>query len=404
MSRNDLTPAAAAELAALDAILAGGPVSDDHLELAALVDSVRSVSPQRSDEFAARLDERFERRRAARTRRTSLRAPRAAWAGGSLIALVVAVAVVVGSGVLNGSKPALSDTPGHGRSAGPAIAPPGPAGGVALPRSSAGATSSGTAYGPTGATATTNPAFTLAPSKIGERNTNPSHRLVARGATLTLASPPAQMQTVANEVVSNTERLGGIVESSSVDVRGRSSYASFSLSVPSTHLPALISSLSSLAGVRALDQSSSDITDSYDQARTQLADEKAQRAALIKALAAAGSLSAEQAIQQRIDRLDSKIAAATRRAGALLVRGNNAKVAVVIVASAAAAASGSGGPVNRALNDALKVLDVALAIALVALAIALPIALVTLASWWAAATLRRRSRERVLEVSAAARP
>jgi hypothetical protein len=396
MSRNDLTGEAAAELAAVDAILAGKPISDDHLELAALIDSVRTVSPQRSDEFAARLDERFgSRRGAARTRRRPMRAPRAAWAGGSLAAVIVAVAVVVGSGVLNGSKPLTSDAIGRGRPA-PAIAHPGAGGSVAPPGSNAGATRSPSI----GATATTAPAFTLAPSKHVERNTNPSHRLVARGASLTLASPPAQIQTVANEVVANTERLGGIVESSSVDVHGLSSYASFSLSVPSTQLPALISSLSSLAGVRALDQSSSDITDSYDRASAQLADEKAQRAALIKALAAATSLTQEQLIQQKIDRLDREIAAAAGRVGALLTRGHNARVSVQIVASAAAAAGGGGGPVNRALNDALSVLDVALAVALVAFAIVLPIALVMLALWWAAATLRRRSREHALEAPA----
>jgi hypothetical protein len=218
---------------------------------------------------------------------------------------------------------------------------------------------------------------------------------------LTLASAPDQMQSVANEVVADTQQLGGIVEGSNVAVHGVSSYASFSLSVPSARLDRLLAALSSLANVRSLDQSTSDITDSYDQATTQLADERAQRASLIKALAAAATLTEEQTIQQKINRLDSAIAASAQHVGALLTRGHNASVSVQIVAaSAGAVGGGGGGPVNRALNDALAVLDVVLAIALVVLAIVIPIGLVALGLWWATAALRQRSRERVLDAPA----
>ena len=410
MPRSELDPRAVAQLAALDQIIAGEPVGEEHLELAALVDSVRASSPTLDATAQARLDARVRGARSRRTaesprrQRVRLRPGRLALAGGPLVAVVVAVAVVLGSGALNGSAPRSIHPPAAG------------AGGSAPGVSHSGAVNGALpAYGvsaPTGTTggASSSPALTLPAVTPVQRkttsplpNTNPSHRLVARGASLTLAAAPDQIQTVANEVVASTEHVGGIVESSNVAVHGMSSFASFSLSVPSVKLAQLIASLSSLSAVRSLDQAATDITSSYDAAAQQLADERAQRSALIKALAAASTLAAEQSIQHKINGLDTAIAAATHHIGVLRSRGDNAKVSLEIVASrAAAGGAGGAGPVGRALNDALSVLDVALAIALVALAIVLPVALVVFALWWASATLRQRSRERALAASAAA--
>jgi hypothetical protein len=409
MSRNDRSPQASAELSALDAILAGEAVSEEHLELAALVASVRGTSPVLDEGGRARLDARIEKLRSARSagRRhpPRLRPGRIALAGGPLVALLVAVAVVLGSGVLNGSKstpklpsglaPAL-----HAHSAIPKIAPAvgGPA--TTLAPASGPTSTTGTELSPAAGASAIAPAA-RGSTNLASNNTNPSNRLVARGASLTLASSPAQLQGVANEVVSSTQRLGGIVESSNVSVHGLSSYASFSLSVPSARLAQLISTLSSLTAVRSLDQSASDITNSYDQASTQLADEKAQRQALTRALAQASTLTQAQTIQQKIAAEDSAIAATTDHVGALLTRGHNAGVSVQIVATSAAAGAGGSGPVKRALNDSLAVLDVALAIALVALAIVLPVGLVALLLFWAASAVRQRARERALATSAA---
>ncbi|HEX2703698.1 MAG TPA: hypothetical protein VHM72_09730, partial [Solirubrobacteraceae bacterium] len=259
MPRNDLNPQAIAELAALDAIIDGEPVGEEHLELAALVASVRGTSPVLDEAGRARLDERIGRlrshRKADRRHIPRLAPGRLALAGGPLLALLVAVAVVLGSGVLNGSKSAPKLPGGlapalHAHSAIPKTAP--------APGSPA--SSHGPASGPTSATATelspaagasaTAPAATGS-TNFASNNVNPSNRLVARAASLTLASTPAQMQTVANEVVSSTQRLGGIVESSNVSVHGISSYASFSLSVPVARLAQLVSTLSSLTAVRS---------------------------------------------------------------------------------------------------------------------------------------------------------
>jgi len=393
MSRSELSPAASAELAALDAILAGEAVDEEHLELAALVDSVRAQAPVMGAASAQRIEARLAAARKPRPRRIALARPRLALAGGTAFALVVALAALLGSGVLGGgagkapqslaprSIPAGAGPALHSLSRKPAATFGAASGGAAA----TGSTASGTPAARNGATATR-----------PLPNTNPAGRLVARNASLTLATTPGQMQTVADEVVASTVRLGGIVESSSVDVNGMASYASFDLSVPSGKLPALIGALSSLAAVRALDQGTSDITNNYDAAAATLAEEKAQHAALVRSLAAATTLAEQQAIEAKLRALDTKIAASSHRVGLLVSRGHNARVALAIVPAHAAAGAGAGGPVNRALNDALAVLDVVLAIALVALAILLPTGLVVVGLWWSAVSLRQRSRERAL--------
>jgi Domain of unknown function (DUF4349) len=396
MRRNELSPQATTELAALDSILAREPVGEEHLELAALVDSVRADAPRMSDAFAARLETSVtspRQRRAAGRRRAG--APRFAMAGGSLFALVLVAVAVVSSGVLNGTRQqlpvAVPTTARHLPSSGflNATAEPNT---PKTPHVVQGTASAGASVAPTPL---------LARPQV-RRDTNPNSRLVARSASLTLATAASQMQSVANQVVASTEQFGGIVEHSNVAVHGLSSYSTFSLSVPSAKLPQLIASLSSLAGVRSLTQGTSDITDRYNQAQATLADQKAERAALIKELAAATTLAQETSIQQKITRLDREIAAETGRVGALLTKGHNASIAVSIVATKASAGTGIGGsgPVGRALRDALRVLDVALAIALVAFAIMLPLMLTGLATWWAAGTLRRRSREQAFDAAA----
>jgi Domain of unknown function (DUF4349) len=394
MRRNELSPQASAELAVLDSILAREPVGEEHLELAALVDSVRADAPQMSDAFAARLEARVSSPRARRAdspRRSG--PPRFAMAGGSLFALLLVAVAVISSGVLNGTPQRVQvgvPLAGHGVSGG------------FLNATATGNTAKTPSVAP--GTVGAGAAAPLSPqaSRQVRRDTNPKSRLVARSASLTLATPASEMQSVANQVISSTHQFGGIVEHSNVAVHGLSSYSTFTLSVPAARLPQLVGALSSLAGVRSLTQGTSDITDSYNKAQAKLADQRAERAVLIKALAAATTLAQEAGIQKKIARLDQEIATAAGHVGALLTKGHNASVAVSIVATKASTGTGIGGsgPVGKALRDALRVLDVALAIALVAFAIMLPLMLTGLATWWAAGALRRRSREQAFDAAA----
>ena len=390
MSRDELNAQQLAELAALDRILAREQVGEEHLELAALVDSVRAGAPQMDRDFAARLDATIAQRLAgSRARRIRLPRPgrhRLAFAGGGLAAAAIALTIVISSGVLSGGTVGTQHgSPGPLRALGPALAP---ANGLARPGGPTASFGATATPAPAGAGASSNSAAALAPG-----------RLVQRGSTLTIATSPATMQGVANRIVAATEQQGGVVESSSVEIQGSQSYASFSLAVPGGRLGALIARLSGLASVRGLTQSTHDITDGYNQETARLADRVAERAALLKQLATAATAADATSIQHQIDALGNRIAAEHRAIDRLLNEGHTAALQVNVVPGSSTRHSAAVGPLSRAFHDALHALEEILAIALIALAIVLPFALSALALWWAAATLRQRARERAMRTA-----
>jgi hypothetical protein len=399
VSRDELNAQQLAELAALDRILAREPVGEEHLELAALVDSVRAGAPQMDRDFAARLDATIAQRLAgSRARRMRLPRPslrrlglrRLAFAGGGLVAAAVALTIVISSGLLNGGSVGASN-----------FSPP-PNSGPKRATPNAIAHSPGLA--PSGPTATFGVTASPAPSgTVGSSNSaaagNAQLRLVQRGSTLTIATSPATMQGVANQVVAATEQQGGVVQSSNVEIQGSESYASFSLAVPSGRLSSLIARLSGLASVRGLTQSTHDITDGYNQETARLADSVAERAALLKQLAIAATAADATSIQHQIDALGHRIAAEHRAIDRLLNEGHTATLQVNVVPGPSTKHSAAVGPLSRAFHKALQALEEILAIALIALAIVLPFALSALALWWAAASLRQRARERAMRTA-----
>jgi hypothetical protein len=387
VSRDELNASEREELAALDRILAREPVGEQHLELAALVDSVRAGAPRMDPAFAERLDARLaaHRRRGggagARVARPGIR--RLALAGSGLVAAAVAFTIVISSGVLSGGT----------------THPPAPANGPALsilPRKAPGATTT-----PTGATsAFAGSSVGAVPSTNLSVGRSLSARLVRRDSALTLATSPASMQSVANRIVAATEQRGGVVESSNVAIQGPASHASFSLAVPTGRLGSLIAALSSLASVRALNQNSNDITNSYNAEQARLADNVAARAALLKALATAATATQQASIQKQLNRLAARIAAEQRELDRLLGQGHTATLHVSVVAGASAKhAKASAGPFTTAFHRALHALEEILAIALVVLAIVLPFALTALALWWGATAVRQRARERAMRTA-----
>ena len=127
VSRDELNARQLAELAALDGILArlspdmgGEPLDEEHLELAALVDSVRAGAPRMEPEFERRLEAQIARGRGhaafprARGRRLAL-------AGGTVLAGALALTIVISAGVLGGGssgKPPAAVAPRIARPAG----------------------------------------------------------------------------------------------------------------------------------------------------------------------------------------------------------------------------------------------------------------------------------------------
>ena len=390
MSRDELNARELDELAALDRILAREPVGEEHLELAALVDSVRAGAPTITPDFAERLDARLEAlrqpRRLRRLRGARTRVRRLAFAGGGLVAAAVAFTIVISSGVFGGGSSQNAPRALHNFS-GAAVATP------AAPATTGGAASA-TPRAAVGASASA-PATLLGPQALPVGGAG---RLVERRSTLTLATTPATLQAVANQIVTATEQEGGVVANSSVAVQGSASYANFELQVPSGHLAPLISTLSGLAGVRGLNQTTRDITDGYDKERALLADREAERASLLKQLATAATAASETSLQRQLNRVEARIAAEHHTIDMLLTEGHTAVLYVNVVPGASAKHS-TVGPLGTAFNRALHALEEILALALIALAIALPFALCALALWWAASGIRQRARERAMRTA-----
>lgn len=226
-------------------------------------------------------------------------------------------------------------------------------------------------------------------------------RRVQRAADLTITTPVAKLQDTSDEVTRTADRLGGYVQSSDVSARGESGQATFDLRIPAARLDEALATLSRLGHVRARNQQSQDITARFTSARSRLHDARAERQALLRALAEATTSAEIDSINARLEIARGRIAAAkgdlfgARQAAAL------SRVSVTVVGvdgdeGGAAGGQGDWTP-GRALEDAVEVLSVATGVAIVALAAAIPAALLALLALLAWRVYRRRSRELALE-------
>jgi Domain of unknown function (DUF4349) len=394
-----LDPTAAAELEALEAALAGDPSAAP--ELATLVRDVRMEAPAMSPSFRAQLDERMEsgfargdsprrarhprsgRFAALRERRTLIPALGVA---GCLLAALVAVLLATGSShddsglsAGGGGVAATQAAPAERQSSG-AGGDSGPSADLAAPSTK------------TGSTAQAAPSPTAPPTSGG--------RHVERSTRLELTT--TDVQRTADGIVRATQAAGGYVQLSQVRTGESNGGATFVLRVPTAKLDDALASLSKLGHVRAMEQSADDITGAYDSAQSRLADGRAERRGLLRALGKAttaqeiASLKARIADNRReLNRLQSEFDSVRRRA-------NYATIQVDVTGrphKQEPAPGGSWDP-GDAAHDALRVLEVAAGVALIGLAVLVPLAVLGTAGGLAAGALRRRRREAALNAAA----
>jgi hypothetical protein len=124
-----------------------------------------------------------------------------------------------------------------------------------------------------------------------------------------------------------------------------------------------------------------------------LHDARAERRALLKALARATTTQAIDAIKARLRDNRSQIAQLKGELDALRRRANLARVDVTVAGNGHASSGGGGWTPADAARDALRVLEVAAGVILVGLAAGIPLALLLGAAWLAAHSTRRRRRE-----------
>ena len=419
---HSIDPDVERELAALEAALAGDPGTDP--ALAALVADARAVRPQPAEAFARCLDARAAagfapqtsasstakttrekaaaatgvagaaravRRTVNRLRATPRRAllPALGVAASMILAVAVGVSLVGsdngtpmsagGDGAVSSSQSGAAD---QSRSATPKSADSG---------------------GGTLGTIESSPPAILPPEPFptdpGE-SLDRTVRRVERRATLSLAVPGDKVQGAATKVITVTDGVGGIVLTSSIadgtDAGG--SGATFELRIPTNRLGAALARLSAIGTVRSRTQTSADITGAFVPAQERLTDARAERATLLRLLAKADTANETASIRARLRIASTQIAGARAELSTLRQRTDFSAVSVTVSPKdGAAGATGGGGWTPRdALNDAVRVLELAAGITLVALAVALPLGLLALAGAFAGRSVRRRRRERAL--------
>ncbi|HET6505489.1 MAG TPA: DUF4349 domain-containing protein [Baekduia sp.] len=411
MRRRDALPDPEVDhgLRELEAALAGEPAADP--QLTRLVADVRAAAPAPDPRFLASLDARVHagfpreedtprrpsRRAALRARflRPTLLAPSAA-------ATLVAALVVVGIATSGGgddrtdrgsasSSAAASSSDEAAKAGRTATMAPGAARDEAAPSTGPGARPAVRTQS-AGTTAAAAVPMPTVPS------TTP--RKVQRAAELTLTPAPADVQDTADGVVRETQAAGGYVQTSSIRTREDGGTASFTLRIPSAKLDDTLASLSKLAHVGSLSQSSTDITAQTASAADRLSDARAERRALLQAL---GRATTDRQIASLKARLRDNRSEIARRQGALDAQRRRADLATVAVeidsaGQAAAPKKGDGAWTPRdALHDAGRVLEVAGGVALIALAVLAPLAVLVGLAALAGRAVRRRRRESALD-------
>ncbi len=354
------TPEQAAALAAIDATLAGEPVDPEHAEIAELALLLAAERPSPAAEFAQKLDRRVAARFAPPTpsrapKQSKRRRWKPAWAIAPTVGLALAglVALLVLTPGPSGSSSGTSAS-----SSSPAIR--GPHAGVKLGPARHGSLSQRSQSlfaGPN----------VPAPAAPGLQVRG--GRKLIQSSQLTLGARPRRIETVAQEVLNAIGSQNGFVNSATVNTSGGSGgYARFQLTVPSANLPGTMTSLSKLQYASVLAR-----TDQVENVTGQLQSAKRHHQ------------------KARVRALEHGVA--------------YSKISVNIQPDAPPTAThhhrhhDSGFTIGRAAHDALGVLVVIAGIALIALAVLVPLALVAYVAWQLREAIRRRQRERALDLA-----
>jgi hypothetical protein len=319
-----------------------------------------------TDAFAARLDARVDEARKAPPRRSWL-----AWspAVGAMAAVVIAVVIASGGG--GSSSDEVSSSGGS-------------AGSSARQSDSVAKSAGGSST------------ELAAPQSVAPQALSPTGRRVERNTALQLSTSRSDVQSVADDVIATTQRFGGIVDSSQISTSDAEASAVFALRIPTRRLDDAVAALSKLAHVASLSQGSTDITGPFVSAADRLRDARAERKALLKALAGATTTQEVDALKARLRDNRSQIAAAKGELNSLRRRANLARVDVTVAGNGHKEGGGAWTP-GDAAHDALRVIEVAAGVLLIALAAVIPLAVLGGAAALTARSARRRRREGALD-------
>ena len=424
-----LDPEVFAELEAIDATLAGEPVDPAHAEIAELALLLAATRELPTDEFAQKLDARVARRffvlptpasprqraRAGFSRWLTRPAFASALVGGLA---VVAAAGVIASGSLSSPSPRVvngSSAPflaaGTNRDSVDKLAPRV----TATSTTAGGASGSPATLGPAKASAENlhSPAVdntvNLTQSVTGAPTPAPSTaNHVIQSAQLQLSTPNAHIDAVAQEVFNVVALENGSVQHSDVtQAAGGSnggSYATFSLSIPTSNLQETLTRMSALryASVSSRTDGAQNVGGQYGADQRHIADQKAVRSALLRQLQTAYTQSAIDSLQAQLKLAERQLSADQAALGSLQHQISYSSLQVQVNAGPIVyplRAKSHGFTVGRAAHDSVRVLVVAAGVALIALAVLVPLGLLVLLGSWIGFGLRRRRRQQALDAA-----
>jgi len=219
-------------------------------------------------------------------------------------------------------------------------------------------------------------------------------RLQRLSASLTLGTGGEGVQQVADRVGRATVAAGGFVQSAHVQTaRGSAGEALLTLVLPSPKLQSTLARLERIASVRGESQSLQDISGEFHAAAGRLTAARAERAALLRALAGASTAAAVESIHVRLAEVGRRISTAERQQASITHQASQAQVEVTVLGESH---HGGGSTLGRGVSDAGKVLTVSLAVLVVAAAVLVPLGLVIAAVVLGGRAWRRQRRERVL--------
>ncbi len=378
------------------------PISDDELRLA-----IEEQRPEPRPQFSAELDARaaagFPRRR--RARRLS---PVLAWArspkprklllpaGGTALAAIIAVAVVIGTQgsertqLLNGSR--SGDSAGSGPMS------------KVVPFSDEDEAGAGAIDEPATEEEASQPS--AAPATGAGDNFDGSgpylraqERAIERSSQITLGTAPENLGIASSEVFDAVHDYRGIVlRSQTSDGSAARAEARFELLIPSNKLGDAMAAFSQIGEVRSRSEATADITAPTVSAAAQLEDSRARIDSLLDQLAAAATEGEREAVERELRGERRRAAVLEAKRDRLERRASLSRVSLRIVGGEATGATGEGGAwgIGDALDDAGQVLGVATAVTLLALAVLAPLALIGLLIWLGRRTYLRRARHTVL--------
>jgi hypothetical protein len=226
-------------------------------------------------------------------------------------------------------------------------------------------------------------------------------RSVLKNASITLTTTVGDVQGLSDRAIRVADTLGGYVATSSVDTTGSRATATLTLKVPSAKLDDALSQLSKLGHVSSRSQETQDLTDQREVLEAAVRDARADREGLRNRLAKATTDKQRDRLRAQLNSASRRVTRTQRQVAELNNTVAYATVELTIRgkrASGAAAAQGDRWTPGDAVKDAGRVLEVVAGVLVIVLAILLPLGILAVLAVLGNRVIRRRRRDRALEM------